>query len=60
VESELIKLLLQGTPYGILVASLVTVWLRYQDTLNQKDQLHTKHTEAQQKLIDLLLSKVEK
>lgn len=60
MESELLKLLLQGTPYGILAGSLVTVWLRYQDALNQKDVLHQKHAEAQQKLIDLLLSKVEK
>lgn len=54
-----LQVLIQGTPYGIMAVGLVTIWTRYQAVLTEKDRLYDKHAEVQQKLIEMLLSKVD-
>lgn len=59
MESQLLQLLLQGTPYGILVVCLLAVWSKYQESLTKINDLNKTTTDNQQKLIETLLGKVK-
>lgn len=56
--SSLVSLVLQGSPYAILLGSLIVVWQKYQQALKDILGLRQMQAEQQQKLINKLLDTV--
>lgn len=56
--TPIVTLILQGSPYAILLGGLLAVWSKYQKALEDIQKLHTMQQENQQKLVDKLLDAI--
>lgn len=58
ITAALLNLVVQGSPYAILVVAIYVVWGKYQKALEDLQKLNTAQSTVQDKLVNKLLDAV--